>query len=63
MARQNAVAWRKATLSLASKVRRYSIHDLHRALVGAEFGVESNLAVIRGAELVELLVVPQEVPQ
>jgi hypothetical protein len=32
----------------------FSIDDLHRALVGAEIGVESNLTVIRGTELVEL---------
>ena len=41
----------------------FSIDDLHRALVGAETGVESNLTVIRGTELVELPVVPQELPQ
>jgi S1-C subfamily serine protease len=40
----------------------YSIDDLHRALVGAEIGIESTLTVIRGTELVNLLVVPQEFP-
>jgi S1-C subfamily serine protease len=40
----------------------YSIDDLHRALVGAEIGIESPLTVIRGTELVDLLVVPQELP-
>lgn len=46
------------------KIRPYtSIDDLHRALVGAEIGVESALTVIRGTELIELQVVPQELPQ
>jgi S1-C subfamily serine protease len=40
----------------------YSIDDLHRALVGAEIGIESTLTVIRGTELVNLQVVPQELP-
>jgi S1-C subfamily serine protease len=40
----------------------YSIDDLHRALVGTEIGIESRLTVIRGTELVNLLVVPQELP-
>jgi S1-C subfamily serine protease len=40
----------------------YSIDDLHRALVGAEIGIESPLTVIRGTELVNLLVVPEELP-
>src|SRR5215469_10610432 len=40
----------------------YSIDDLHRALVGAEIGIESTLTVIRGTELVNLLVVPEELP-
>jgi hypothetical protein len=30
--------------------------------VGAEIGIESTLTVIRGTELVNLLVVPQEFP-
>jgi S1-C subfamily serine protease len=40
----------------------YNIDDLHRALVGAEIGIESPLTVIRGTELVDLLVVPEELP-
>lgn len=40
----------------------YNIDDLHRALVGAEIGIESPLTVIRGTELVNLLVVPAELP-
>jgi S1-C subfamily serine protease len=40
----------------------YSIDDLHRALVGAEIGIESPLTVIRGTELVNLLVIPEELP-
>jgi S1-C subfamily serine protease len=40
----------------------YTIDDLHRALVGTEIGIESTLTVLRGAELVNLLVVPQELP-
>ena len=40
----------------------YNIDDLHGALVGAEIGIESTLTVIRGTELVNLLVVPQELP-
>jgi S1-C subfamily serine protease len=40
----------------------YNIDDLHRALVGAEIGIESPLTVIRGTELVNLLVVPEELP-
>ena len=40
----------------------YSIDDLHRALVGAEIGIESTLTVIRGTELVNLPVVPEELP-
>ena len=40
----------------------YSIDDLHRALVGAEIGIKSPLTVIRGTELVNLLVVPEELP-
>jgi len=40
----------------------YSIDDLHRALVGAEIGIESPLTVLRGTELVNLLVVPEELP-
>jgi S1-C subfamily serine protease len=40
----------------------YTIDDLHRALVGTEIGIESTLTVIRGTELVDLLVVPQELP-
>jgi S1-C subfamily serine protease len=40
----------------------YTVDDLHRALVGTEIGIESTLTVIRGTELVDLLVVPQELP-
>src|SRR6516164_4050647 len=40
----------------------YNIDDLHRALVGAEIGIESPLTVLRGTELVNLLVVPEELP-
>jgi S1-C subfamily serine protease len=40
----------------------YSIDDLHRALVGTEIGIESTLTVLRGTELVNLRVVPQELP-
>jgi S1-C subfamily serine protease len=39
-----------------------SIDDLHRALVGEEIGINSTLTVIRGVEMVELSVVPQELP-
>src|SRR6202047_2460348 len=34
----------------------YTIDDLHRALVGTEIGIESTLTVLRGTELVNLLV-------
>jgi len=40
----------------------YTIDDLHRALVGTEIGNESILTVIRGTELVNLLVTPEELP-
>jgi S1-C subfamily serine protease len=40
----------------------HTIDDLHRALVGAEIGIESTLTVIRGTEMLNLLVVPQELP-
>src|SRR6516165_8266699 len=40
----------------------HTIDDLHRALVGAEIGIKSPLTVIRGTELVNLLVVPEELP-
>jgi S1-C subfamily serine protease len=39
-----------------------SIDDLHRVLVGKEIGIESTLAVIRGAEMMDLMVIPQELP-
>jgi S1-C subfamily serine protease len=40
----------------------YSIDDLHRALVGTEIGIESTLTVLRGTQMVNLVVVPQELP-
>jgi len=40
-----------------------SIDDLHRALVGEEIGINSILTVIRGVEMVDLSVVPQELPR
>jgi S1-C subfamily serine protease len=40
-----------------------SIDDLHRVLIGREIGVRSVLKVIRGVEMVELDVVPQELPK
>lgn len=40
-----------------------SIDDLHRGLVGKEIGVTCTLSVIRGVDMVELTVVPQELPR
>ncbi len=40
-----------------------SIDDLHRGLVGKEIGVTCILSVIRGVDMVELTVVPQELPR
>jgi S1-C subfamily serine protease len=40
-----------------------SIDDLHRVLIGREIGIRSVLKVIRGVEMVELNVVPQELPK
>jgi S1-C subfamily serine protease len=40
-----------------------SIDDLHRVLVGKEIGNKSTLKVIRGVEMIELTVVPRELPQ
>ena len=40
-----------------------SIDDLHRVLVGKEIGIESTLKVIRGVEMVDLSVIPQELPR
>jgi len=40
-----------------------SIDDLHRGLVGKEIGTESILKVIRGVDMVELRVTPQELPR
>ena len=40
-----------------------SIDDLHRVLVGKEIGVKSALRVIRGVEIVELAVIPRELPR
>jgi S1-C subfamily serine protease len=39
-----------------------SIDDLHRALVGEEIGIKSTLTIIRGVEMMDLTVVPQELP-
>lgn len=39
-----------------------SIDDLHRLLVGSEIGIQSILTVIRGTELLDLSVVPAELP-
>jgi S1-C subfamily serine protease len=39
-----------------------SIDDLHRALVGEEIGIKSTLTVIRGVEMMDLNVIPQELP-
>src|ERR1700731_1582611 len=49
------IAFREAPIS--------SIDDLHRVLVGKEIGTESILKVIRGVEMVELKVTPQELPR
>jgi S1-C subfamily serine protease len=49
------IAFRDAPIS--------SIDDLHRVLVGKEIGVKSALKVIRGVEMVELAVVPRELPR
>ena len=40
-----------------------SIDDLHRGLVGKEIGITCTLSVIRGVDMVELTVVPQELPR
>jgi S1-C subfamily serine protease len=40
-----------------------SIDDLHRVLVGEEIGIRSTLKIIRGVEMVELSVTPQELPR
>ena len=48
---------------MAGGTKRDRSDKRERALVGAEIGVESNLTVIRGTELVELPVVPQELTQ
>src|SRR6202043_2461191 len=48
------IAFREAPIS--------SIDDLHRVLVGKEIGTKSALKVIRGVEMMELEVVPQELP-
>lgn len=40
-----------------------SIDDLHRALVGKEIAVRSTLKIIRGVEMMELSVVPRELPK
>jgi S1-C subfamily serine protease len=40
-----------------------SIDDLHRVLVGKEIGIESPLRVIRGVEMMDLHVIPQELPR
>jgi S1-C subfamily serine protease len=40
-----------------------TIDDLHRVLVGKEIGVRSALKVIRGVEMIELSVVPMELPR
>jgi S1-C subfamily serine protease len=40
-----------------------TIDDLHRVLVGKEIGVRSALKVIRGVEMIELSVVPRELPR
>jgi S1-C subfamily serine protease len=40
-----------------------SIDDLHRVLVGKEIGIESPLTVIRGVEMMDLRVIPQELPR
>jgi hypothetical protein len=39
-----------------------TIDDLHRVLLGREIGVKSTLKVIRGVEMVELNVIPMELP-
>jgi len=39
-----------------------TIDDLHRVLLGKEIGVKSTLKVIRGVEMVELSVIPRELP-
>ena len=49
------IAFRDAPIS--------SIDDLHRVLVGKEIGVKSALKVIRGVEMVELDVIPRELPR
>jgi len=49
------IAFREAPIS--------SIDDLHRVLVGKEIGTKSALTVIRGVEMMELEVIPQELPR
>src|SRR6202011_371674 len=49
------IAFREASIS--------SIDDLHRVLVGKEIGIKSTLTVIRGVEMMELSVIPQELPR
>jgi S1-C subfamily serine protease len=49
------IAFREAPIS--------SIDDLHRVLVGKEIGTRSALTVIRGVEMMELEVIPQELPR
>jgi S1-C subfamily serine protease len=40
-----------------------TIDDLHRVLVGKEIGIRSTLKIIRGVEMIELSVVPRELPR
>ena len=49
------IAFRETSIS--------SIDDLHRVLVGEEIGIRSTLKIIRGVEMVELSVTPQELPR
>ncbi len=48
------IAFRDAIIS--------TIDDLHRVLLGREIGIQSTLKVIRGVEMVELSVIPRELP-
>ncbi len=59
---------RRAGLVEGDVIVRYGVHsvvgidDLHRLLIDEEVGVRSTLAVLRGAEIVSLDIVPGESP-
>ncbi len=59
---------KRAGLAEGDVIVRYGVHsvagidDLHRLLIDEEVGVRSTLAVLRGAEIVSLDIVPGESP-